>query len=1286
MAAASILATPLVPQEGFSQTPPPASLPVAVASYFPIPVSFGLVPITSPETTFVTVRNLGEAELAFTSITSTNPAVFSVGSFSPTVPAGGSQDVQITFAPDVAGPHSGQLVFVTNDAFNPEFRLDLAGEGVDVNITLDPSHSLLLPSQTVSLQALVTGTSDKGVTWSLQGGGTITQGGVYTAPTTPGTATVLATSTVDPNVSGSATILIYPPNTAEGPGDLLGAGHFGSALVTTDLDGDGFLEVFVGAPESPVSGVTGAGQIWWQTFDGNGFAGTAKNFGSQLSQSPTTGGGFASAIAAADVNGDGLKDLVIGEPGGGVAGGGAIEVWIGDGAGGFDPPLSIEAPGAAAGDQFGAAVAVGPFGADTAPRVAVGAPGRTVSGLSAAGTVDILVWQGGTLSFETSTPITAPLPQAGAGFGTALAVACLDDCSAYGLPEEAYQRNDLLVGAPGASVQKADGTVLSGAGRIYAHLATGTAGGPLFSSAIEVHSPVPAAGAEFGYALATGDANGDTFDDLAAGAPGQPDYDGVAMVPAGAAFLFLSDSHGYLQFVNRLPNPSPVNGGRFGTAVLVQAVDDDLFADVTVGAINPSSSGEVFTYYESANGEPLQMRRFSEPVPESGALYGASLARADLNGDGISDLLVGAPMSAAGGTAGEGTIHVHLDKPPNPLTVTPTSVSAARIGGRSSTIQFTGSAPQDQTTWNVIGPGGTIDTAGLFTTSSTAPPGTGNTATVRMRDTRRPNHWALAHVRLTDRTAMLVSPELIPNGDGTYTLGLPEEGLHFGSTVTIAQLGRAPTDPSRDRQTVLGGFPAVIADRAPQLNRYTYDDNPARTGVDIKPFPSIEFMPGSPGDAGSAWGAQVEHGDFNGDGNQDLAIAAPFAHSVDGSQPQVGFLDIHLMDAVGEVTSIIELAPSVSMLKPDGTPLWTATNTQANSRYGYRVKAADLNGDGRDDLIVGVPHAEVDGIRDAGIVEVLLAPSSGDWLQGITRATLVEPVPRPGGYFGSALAVGNTTGSGAPELFIGAPGRDPEELETLLRASGKVYGIKPADWNQPDNASLRAALAAAQRIEITDPAPDPTGYYSGFGLSLAVGNLSSDDPADELAVGAPFRVYVDPRIRDYLQAPYYRQMGSVELFDGGAGFTVQAIRRIFPPFRQIGMRFGHTLATGHYSPDVPGGDSLLVGAPYTDTAYGADGGAVFAYGNPAPGSLIFREMLLPFSGRPADFFGLSLASGDLDYDGIDELAVGAPNTSISILTGYAFYPGTIFNPPRSEPIIETRKQAGAAYVIFQGQW
>jgi hypothetical protein len=151
------------------------------------------------------------------------------------------------------------------------------------------------------------------------------------------------------------------------------------------------------------------------------------------------------------------------------------------------------------------------------------------------------------------------------------------------------------------------------------------------------------AGAQFGYSVASaGDVNGDGYSDVIVGASlfdnGQTDE--------GRAFVY----HGSASGLSTTPNwtaESNQAGAQFGFSVASAGdVNGDGYSDVIVGARlfadGETDEGRAFVYHGSASGLSTTPNWTAESNQED-AQFGFSVASAgDVNGDGFSDVIVGA--------------------------------------------------------------------------------------------------------------------------------------------------------------------------------------------------------------------------------------------------------------------------------------------------------------------------------------------------------------------------------------------------------------------------------------------------------------------------------------------------------------------------------------------------------------------------------------------------------------------------------------------------------------------
>jgi chitinase len=88
-----------------------------------------------------------------------------------------------------------------------------------VAVAVNPQAADLYPGASQTFTASVTGAANQAVVWSVQEGatgGTITNGGVYTAPAIDGTYHVVATSQQDPSKQTAVTVTVRSGNVALG--------------------------------------------------------------------------------------------------------------------------------------------------------------------------------------------------------------------------------------------------------------------------------------------------------------------------------------------------------------------------------------------------------------------------------------------------------------------------------------------------------------------------------------------------------------------------------------------------------------------------------------------------------------------------------------------------------------------------------------------------------------------------------------------------------------------------------------------------------------------------------------------------------------------------------------------------------------------------------------------------------------------------------------------------------------------------------------------------------------
>lgn len=508
-------------------------------------------------------------------------------------------------------------------------------------------------------------------------------------------------------------------------------------------------------------------------------------------------------------------------------------------------------------------------------------------------------------------------------------------------------------------------------------------------------------------------------------------------------------------------------------------------ARITLGApdFRLAAFGNRTTGQAAEGGEHVQVA-IALAAPTAAQLGSALASPGDVNGDGFDDVLIGSRL-----------------------------VGTYLVYGRSlAADEAISLAPTTPGAWQASTTHGEVAAAGDF------------------------NGDGFADFLLSQRTSAGTAL-LYLGGGGNPTLASTITGL--GGTWALSMAGGF--DFNNDgRQDLLLGAPSLNGQSGAAFVVFGQTTTPPATLNLNQLAPSQGFVLAADNAGDQIGSAVARAGDVNGDGVDDIVVAARFGDRVNAANDASGEVYVLFgrvgasgtefassLDGAGRaVLGLGSLAPAAGFVLTGAAP---------SDQLGAVVAGGgDFNGDGFGDLIV----SSINAFNGAGAAYVLFGRASG-WgtldSQGRASVNILNLAPGQGfridgqtvgDQLGAAVAwAGDVNGDGYDDLLVGAPGWDAGSSGSNLGAAHLIYGF---DTGAASSAALSVALAEPwldlSQLPSTDDSATPLVADTALPalddlLTIATAESPAAPPATDYPAQA--EATVSPALMGYATMPQF---------------------------------------------------------------------------------------------------------------------------------------------------------------------
>lgn len=355
----------------------------------------------------------------------------------------------------------------------------------------------------------------------------------------------------------------------------------------------------------------------------------------------------------------------------------------------------------------------------------------------------------------------------------------------------------------------------------------------------------------------------------------------------------------------------------------------------------------------------------------------------------------------------------------------------------------------------------------------------------------------------------------------------------------------------------------------------------------------------------------VSIGDFNGDGQPDLAVGCSlgdYSGRTDCGMVYIFYGPIEFGSLSAETEADVRIY-----------------GANSEDYVGSALACADINEDGIDDLVIGAPGLDHNGKSNCGGAYVVFGCTHLPPFFDLNNTDCLSNCCQIFGedaedMAGASVLAADVAGTGLPvDVLIGAPGGDGPE--NSREQCGQVHAVTTGVYE-----------GAIVDLSITGFKVYGANPFDALGFDMACGDINGDG-VEDVAISAPF--YQD----DFTKQDQGAVFVLYGRFRGDKDLSSSSDYDLILKGQQALGKLGWSVACGNLLTSSST-DEVAAGAPFVDHEGRVDCGACYVFDGDTIAFKVYGDFERAFLGFDAECGDI----GDSDTDATPDLMMGAPGT------------------------------------------